>query len=119
MQNKTAGIVEEGNEHGQTDLSVALPMVVAYNITSDTKHLGLKTNEGYELEIGSNNMNIWVTITAETYFGARHALETLSQLIAYEKTTNEFMVQPIFLIIKSIITSNAYYVICRSLQMLV
>lgn len=34
-----------------------------------------------------------VTITANTYFGARHALETLSQLIAYNDEKNTLQVK--------------------------
>ena len=49
------------------------------------------TNESYSLEIAllgdDNGDQIDVTITSDDYFGARHALETLTQLIAYDENT--------------------------------
>ncbi|XP_058448990.1 chitooligosaccharidolytic beta-N-acetylglucosaminidase [Malaya genurostris] len=43
--------------------------------------LSWTTNESYELHIGTYEDNVEVIVIAQTIFGARHALETLSQLV--------------------------------------
>ena len=51
-------------------------------------------DESYVLTLNSppDNANLLVAnINAETYFGARHALETLSQIIAYHEKTSKNM----------------------------
>lgn len=51
----------------------------------DTEQLTFGTNESYSVEghaVDDGTINI--TITAQTFFGARHALETLSQLVIYD-----------------------------------
>ena len=45
--------------------------------------LTLETDESYNLYVSNERNKIEVFIHAATFFGARHALETLSQLIAY------------------------------------
>jgi len=54
------------------------------------------TNESYSLEIallGDDNGNqIDVTITSDDYFGARHALETLFQLMDFDDLKGEFVI---------------------------
>lgn len=44
----------------------------------------ITTNETYVLEVNKTENKIFVNISACTYFGARHALETLTQLIWYD-----------------------------------
>lgn len=46
----------------------------------------LGTDESYSLELTGSGTVVSVNITASTYFGARHALETLSQLIWYDSS---------------------------------
>jgi len=54
------------------------------------------TDESYKLEISKSAKNpgdhIDVRVTAKTYFGARHGLETLSQMIAYDDLTDTLMI---------------------------
>ncbi|XP_058811586.1 chitooligosaccharidolytic beta-N-acetylglucosaminidase [Topomyia yanbarensis] len=57
-------------------------LFVFINIRTGDTTLSWSTNESYELHLRSNDDNIEVYITALTVFGARHALETLSQLVA-------------------------------------
>ncbi|ODM91115.1 Chitooligosaccharidolytic beta-N-acetylglucosaminidase [Orchesella cincta] len=56
--------------------------------------LELNTNEGYLLSIQKQDdmHTVLVTITANTFFGARHGLETLSQLIAYNDDVNSLQI---------------------------
>ncbi|XP_064096224.1 chitooligosaccharidolytic beta-N-acetylglucosaminidase-like [Macrobrachium nipponense] len=56
----------------------------------DTR-LKLETDESYSLSIATSGAQSTATIIAASYFGARHALETLSQLIAYEENTNALL----------------------------
>jgi hexosaminidase len=48
----------------------------------------MQTDESYELSI-SDPENIEVNITAKSFYGARHGLETLSQLIVYDDINNQ------------------------------
>ncbi|CAL8069559.1 unnamed protein product [Orchesella dallaii] len=59
-------------------------------IAHPNTRLELNTDEGYLLSIlqQDDKNTVSVTITANTYFGARHGLETLSQLIAYNDEMN-------------------------------
>ncbi|KAF5300870.1 hypothetical protein FQR65_LT09032 [Abscondita terminalis] len=62
------------------------PLVVTLNIKDPSQtQLKLYTNESYALRITqSEDGSINATITAPTYFGGRHGLETLGQLIVYD-----------------------------------
>ncbi|XP_068249178.1 chitooligosaccharidolytic beta-N-acetylglucosaminidase-like isoform X2 [Palaemon carinicauda] len=51
---------------------------------SKATRLTLNTNERYLLNIGTKDFHTNVSISAPSFFGARHALETLSQLIEYD-----------------------------------
>ncbi|ERL95048.1 hypothetical protein D910_12318 [Dendroctonus ponderosae] len=63
---------------------------VQFEITDqDTEQLSFGTNESYTLQgLATDDGTINVTITAETFFGARHALETLSQLVVFDDLRN-------------------------------
>lgn len=55
--------------------------------------LQLNTDESYALSIGSNSAGqVTANITANNFFGARHGLETLSQLIVYDDIRREVQV---------------------------
>lgn len=58
-------------------------MKVDVNLQTNEDKLKLDTDESYSLDLKTSYSIIHVTITAQTFFGARHALETLSQLTAY------------------------------------
>jgi hexosaminidase len=55
---------------------------VVLSITSNETRVTMETDESYDLKIEDGGHK--VAISAETYFGARHGLETLSQLISYD-----------------------------------
>ncbi|MPC83304.1 putative beta-hexosaminidase fdl [Portunus trituberculatus] len=46
--------------------------------------MSLDTQEDYQLEVKTAGGVTTATINANTFFGARHALETLTQLIEYQ-----------------------------------
>ncbi|GLV44862.1 Hexosaminidase 2 [Carabus blaptoides fortunei] len=57
-------------------------VTVYISINSKDTTLGPDTNESYNLEISTQMSTIYVQIQADTVFGARHALETTTQLVA-------------------------------------
>ena len=65
---------------------------VKMTIKSQVTVLSLETSEAYSLIIGNKNNIISVNITADTFFGARHALETLSQLIGYDMLSDSLQI---------------------------
>jgi N-acetyl-beta-hexosaminidase len=54
----------------------------------NTDRLKLSTNESYSLTTKKENI-LTATISADNYFGARHGLETLLQLIWYDEVSDE------------------------------
>ena len=56
---------------------------VILKIASNETRITMDTDESYSLEI--KDLGKAVEIKAQTYFGARHGLETLSQLISYDE----------------------------------
>lgn len=63
----------------KTDLIRFLVRVIV--VHTETVKLNLNADESYALTLKSRGSDIVANITARTYFGARHGLETLSQLI--------------------------------------
>jgi len=62
-------------------------------IDSDMTKPDVDMNEKYLLEISEGGENILVVdIVAETYFGARHALETMFQLVQFDSFTSSFLI---------------------------
>ncbi|XP_045467593.1 probable beta-hexosaminidase fdl [Harmonia axyridis] len=59
---------------------------VNINVKSDDLRLNLGTDESYKLVV-TKNRAISVNIIASTFFGARHALESLSQLIWFDPSS--------------------------------
>jgi len=60
---------------------------VRVSITANDTQLKLSTEEKYELIITTTKpLETNVFISAYSFFGARHALETLSQLIAWDES---------------------------------
>lgn len=55
-------------------------------ITNPTiDRLYLNTDESYKLTIKTTSSEVFATITGKTYFGVRHGLETLTQLIWWDE----------------------------------
>lgn len=49
------------------------------------ERLTLETSEGYRIDIETQGNVVTAEVRGDTFFGARHGLETLSQLIAYDE----------------------------------
>ncbi|XP_065656615.1 chitooligosaccharidolytic beta-N-acetylglucosaminidase-like isoform X1 [Hydra vulgaris] len=65
---------------------------VTINLKSKYERLTLETDESYSLTITSSSKQIDAVITAKTFYGARHGLETVSQLTAYLRSHNSMQV---------------------------
>lgn len=60
---------------------------------SNNIKLTLNTDESYTLTVTKlDETHLEATITAKSYFGARHALETLSQMIVFDDLRNEIQI---------------------------
>uniref|UniRef100_A0A0K8W4A2 Beta-hexosaminidase n=1 Tax=Bactrocera latifrons TaxID=174628 RepID=A0A0K8W4A2_BACLA len=73
------------------------PLIVTVELQSTlddvVPKLTLDTDESYTLQISSgNNSAATATITANNYFGARHGLETLSQVLIYDDIRRELQI---------------------------
>lgn len=78
------GVKDDIEEELRRELSDAngRGLTIIFSVNSSSTLLDWNTDEGYVLDINSaDNRNILSQIDAETIFGARHALESLSQLI--------------------------------------
>ncbi|XP_045536140.1 chitooligosaccharidolytic beta-N-acetylglucosaminidase [Papilio machaon] len=64
---------------------VTTPVVVHLSVKSSSLTLTWDTNEEYFLDIQSKGNSITIHISAETVYGARHALETLTHLTASDR----------------------------------
>ena len=64
------------------------------NLKSNEDSLSLTTDESYNLTIRASpdQALIMINIHAVTYFGARHALETVTQLMAYDQEYNSLQI---------------------------
>uniref|UniRef100_A0A0P4VQB6 Beta-hexosaminidase n=1 Tax=Scylla olivacea TaxID=85551 RepID=A0A0P4VQB6_SCYOL len=69
-------------------------LVVAVTVEGAQAHLTLDTDESYSLSVNTSadGAVTTATIVAPTFFGARHALETLAQLVDYHETRDALMV---------------------------
>lgn len=68
-------------------------VVITTQDTDDSPRLTLDTDESYLLQIGSDNQGqVLANISANSFFGARHALETLNQLVVYDDIRREVQV---------------------------
>uniref|UniRef100_A0A0A1WSJ6 Beta-hexosaminidase n=1 Tax=Zeugodacus cucurbitae TaxID=28588 RepID=A0A0A1WSJ6_ZEUCU len=73
----------------QLIVNVELPSTLADVVPK----LTLDTDESYTLQISSsNNSAATATISASNYFGARHGLETLSQVMVYDDIRRELQI---------------------------
>ncbi|MCL4145316.1 UNVERIFIED_CONTAM: hypothetical protein GTU68_064569, partial [Idotea baltica] len=67
-------------------------LIVEVSVQSLEEFLTLDTNEMYTLAVNGNYTHTVVQITAQTFFGARHGMETFTQLIDFEEETNSLQV---------------------------
>ncbi|CAB4069998.1 HEXA_B [Lepeophtheirus salmonis] len=65
---------------------------VRISVISPSIDITLKTDESYSLNVTSTKDREYIAyINAETYFGARHGLETLSQLFGYDEMRDSLL----------------------------
>lgn len=67
-------------------------LMVMIDVENDDGKLNLETNEQYRLEVYDNTGVVLCKIKAPTIFGARHALETLSQLVVFDEIRDELQI---------------------------
>lgn len=59
-------------------------VLIDITVTGNSTRLSLDTSEAYTLGIEIKEQAVYISIFSLSYFGARHALETVSQLIVYD-----------------------------------
>merc|ERR1711970_764958 len=79
------------NQH-TSPLAESQKFNIEISVSSSEARLSMGTDESYELMVHTNEGTTTATILAATYYGARHAMESLSQLIAYDGLTNSLQV---------------------------
>ncbi|XP_044259005.1 probable beta-hexosaminidase fdl [Tribolium madens] len=79
---KSLEFLKPGNQSSGIELNINIIL------SDNTDKLKLNTNESYELTVQEKSANI----TALNFFGARHGLETLNQLIWYDEVINELRI---------------------------
>ncbi|CAG9804653.1 unnamed protein product [Chironomus riparius] len=67
------------------------PLVIEVLVDSDDMTFNLDTYEGYKLKIVDQD-GVHAIVTAKNFYGARNALESLSQLIVYDNIRNEIVI---------------------------
>lgn len=67
-------------------------LYVDVTVTGVDTSLTLETDESYELSVTTSGDVTTAVIVGSTFFGARHALETLSQLVEYHETADALIV---------------------------
>jgi len=65
---------------------------IEVTVTGPETQLRIDTDESYDLVLQTVGETTTATIIASTYYGARHALESLSQLIAFDELSNSLQV---------------------------
>ena len=69
-----------------------LQAVITVEVKTDVLDIDVDTKEDYELKVRCNEDATNILIVAETYFGARHALETLFQMMYFDSYNLSFLV---------------------------
>ncbi len=70
-----------------------LTLKVTVNVSSSADlSLDLDTDESYELSVSSSATTVSAVVAAANFFGARHGLETLSQLVTFDPDRRKLQV---------------------------
>ncbi|XP_065087933.1 chitooligosaccharidolytic beta-N-acetylglucosaminidase [Ochlerotatus camptorhynchus] len=78
---------------GETIKSGGKRMIVNVDVGGDSLVLNHETDESYKLSISApDGGDVHVKIEAGNYFGVRHGLETLAQLLVFDDIRNELQV---------------------------
>lgn len=75
-------------EEGRS-LTIKIDINESSEKSNEIPRLTYDTDESYKLEISQGKNEVFADISANSFFGARHALETLSQLIVYDDIRRE------------------------------
>lgn len=67
-------------------------LMVLIDVEDENAKLNHQVNEHYHIEAYENTGVVLIKIHAETIFGARHAIETLYQLIVFDDIRNELLI---------------------------
>lgn len=67
------------------ELKMGKELIVNITVSNESLVLDYSTYEGYDLKVNELSDQITVNINAENYYGARHALETLDQIIVFDE----------------------------------
>lgn len=67
-------------------------LMILIDVANENSPLNLETNEHYHVKASENDGTVTIRIQAETIFGARHAVETISQLTVYDNIRGEIQV---------------------------
>lgn len=80
--------------HQKNNVNLASVVINTIVESNDTR-LRIGVDETYRINVSSpnNNNTITITIDATTIFGARHAMETLTQLIIYDDIRDVFLMR--------------------------
>ena len=65
--------------------TAGLPVSIVISLQSETSRLDLTTSESYSLRVVRRDDHLEVSIEAANYYGARHGLETLFQLVVWDE----------------------------------
>ncbi|XP_066903581.1 chitooligosaccharidolytic beta-N-acetylglucosaminidase isoform X2 [Halyomorpha halys] len=110
-----------GNAISPSNMSV----YVVINVHDKEVKLDRHTNESYKLAVTQEPGRVYVTIYAETAFGARHALETLSQLtsrVNYDNSCSIYIIsaniedKPVFKHRGILIDTSRHFIPVRDLE---
>lgn len=73
---------------------IAIKLIIECNVTDVSRKFTHETDESYEISFDYGKLDdITILIKAPTFFGYRHGLETLSQLIFYDEVHEHFFIQ--------------------------
>lgn len=90
VENKVSNLEFLKNEGHPLKISIELEDI---NDNDEKPRLTLDSDESYKLEIKTSDAHeVFANIKAKTYFGARHGLETLNQLIVYDDIRRELQI---------------------------
>lgn len=74
-------LVRGDRNYAKQKTDIAKFIVRVTIVHGDVVKLKLNTDESYSVVLKCKDSDVIANVTAKTYFGARHGLETLSQLI--------------------------------------
>lgn len=65
---------------------------IVIDVKNENSKLGLDTDEQYQIHANTKDDQVEAHVQAETIFGARHAIETIAQLIVFDDIHRELQI---------------------------